>query len=162
MGLVQSVKERALGEPNCSLMVSIRKLSGRWRQAAHGDEMRTNSRHKSNQERFRLDIRKKFPSMRTTEQWIWLHNKVVCCFQPWKFSGPDWPESSVTWSDLSSRYSVVSSFDPVGDDPLRSSPTWIILLSFLFQSCTDKQIEYLLICPFAVCNLKTNMFLTSN
>lgn len=108
MGLVQSVKERALGEPNCSLMVSIRKLSGRWRQAAHGDEMRTNSRHKSNQERFRLDIRKKLPSMRTTEQWIWLHNQVVCCFQPRKFSGPDWPKSSVTWSDLTAHATLWS------------------------------------------------------
>lgn len=136
MGLIQPGEETDLGEPNSSLMVSMRKLLGRWSQAVHRDQMMTNIRTCSDH----------MFSMRTIEQWIWLHKKLVRCFQPWKLSGPDWAKPSVTWSDLT--YSVVSSFDPARDDLLRSSPTWIILLSydhFYFKLVQEKQIEYLLI-----------------
>lgn len=40
MGLIQPGEETGLGEPSSSLIVSMRKLLGRWSQAAHGDEMK--------------------------------------------------------------------------------------------------------------------------
>lgn len=56
MGLLQPGEERDLGEPDSSLMVSMRELLGGWSQAAHWDVMMTNSRHKLNQDMFRPHI----------------------------------------------------------------------------------------------------------
>lgn len=60
MGLIQPGEERDLGEPKSSLMVSMRRLLGRWSQAAHRDEMMTNIKTCSDH----------MSTMRTIEQWI--------------------------------------------------------------------------------------------
>lgn len=53
MWLIKPGEERGLGEPNSSVMVSMRKLLGRWSQAAQRDEVMTNTRHNLNHDIFR-------------------------------------------------------------------------------------------------------------
>lgn len=53
MWLINPGEERGLGVPSSSVMVSMRKLLGRWSQAAQRDEVITNTRHKLNHDMFR-------------------------------------------------------------------------------------------------------------
>lgn len=78
--LVQLGEGKTLGGPNRHLPVPVGRLLRKWSQALHTvvhDGRTRDNRHEMEEERFLLEIRKVFFSIRITRQWSRLPRKTV-------------------------------------------------------------------------------------